>query len=98
MIELQDPAIKKASSVLDYLANDEETIRLYEQRQKAIHDEVTRIEGAKEEGKQEGKEQGFKEGQRMIALNLLKQGMDIDLIVQATGLTHEEIEKINTKL
>ena len=80
MIEQEDPAIKKASSVLNYLANDKETMRLYELREKAIHDEVTRIEGAREEG------------MKQVALSLLSQNVSIEVIMNSTGLKKEEIE------
>ena len=55
-----------------------ETERL---REKARHDEAQALYHAKQEGKIE------------IARNLLKMGMSLDQITQATGLTLEELEK-----
>jgi predicted transposase/invertase (TIGR01784 family) len=49
----EDPEIKKAKKVLDYLETDDEIIRYYELREKAVHDEVTRITGARKEGIEE---------------------------------------------
>ena len=57
----------------------------------------------KEEGLKEGKELGLKEGKELgsqqkaieIARNLLKTGIDIEIISLSTGLTKEEIKKIN---
>ncbi|WP_428865120.1 Rpn family recombination-promoting nuclease/putative transposase [Clostridium sediminicola] len=57
-IEMADPKIKKAHDILEYLSEDEETIRLAELRKKKIMDEISRLEGAKEEGLKEGREEG----------------------------------------
>jgi hypothetical protein len=35
---------------LEYLGTNEEIRRYYDSREKAIHDEITRITGAREEG------------------------------------------------
>jgi len=49
-----EPAIEKAQKVLEYLGTNAEIRRYYELREKAIHDEITRITGARNEGKAEG--------------------------------------------
>ena len=46
------------------------------------------------EGKVEGKAEGKMEEQRIIAANLKKQGVNIDIISQCTGLSVEEINKL----
>lgn len=51
-----------------------------------------RIEGIKE-GRQEGRAEGEKEKQGEIARNL-KKGLSTEMIVQATGLSPEEVEKL----
>mgnify|MGYP001259587698 CR=1 FL=1 len=90
LIKNQDPAIAKADKVLDWLSSDEETVRLYELREKAIHDEITRIKGAKEEG--------IKEGIREVAKNMLDNNMNIDLVHKITGLSMEELRKIQMNI
>lgn len=97
-IENQDPAIKKASSVLDYLANDEETVRLYEAREKVIHDEISRLKGAKREGIQQGIQQGEKEATEKIALNMISQSISVDIISKVTGLKDDEILKLKKNI
>ena len=94
MIKDQDPSIAKAEKILDWLGTDQETIRLYELREKAIHDKVTRLLGAKEEGKQEG----VKETQKEVIKNMLDMGVGIDIICGATKLSKEEIERIRQKI
>lgn len=53
----------------------------------------------KDEGYQEGMELGIQEGikqnQIKITKNLLKENIDINIISKTTGLTYEEIEKLN---
>ncbi len=94
--------IQNAKSVLEYLEQDEEAMRLYELREKAIHDYVSNIEGAKEEGMQKGiqkgiqlgKKEGEKEGIQLVAKNLLEKNVDIKMIKAVTGLTEEEIKNL----
>ena len=59
--------------------------------------ETGREEGLKEgreEGRKEGKEEGLKEGQSKIAMNLIRLGASCEIIVQATGLSEEEVSRL----
>ena len=53
--------------------------------------EKGRAEG-KEEGRAEGRAEGMSQRSLEIARNLLSLGLPVDQIIQATGLTEEEIE------
>ncbi|MCR4430973.1 MAG: hypothetical protein NUV45_08155 [Tepidanaerobacteraceae bacterium] len=86
MIKEQDPAIQKAEKLLEYLSSNEEMIRLYELREKAIHDEITRMNGVREEGKLEGKLEDAQE--------MLKEGISIEKIAKITKLPIEELKKL----
>ena len=55
--------------------------------------ETGREEG-REEGRKEGKEEGLKEGQSKIAMNLIRLGASCEIIVQATGLSEEEVSRL----
>ena len=60
-------------------------------------DELVRREAlaeGKAEGKNEGLAEGKAEGKAEIAINLLKKSYPVDEIVEITGLTKEEIEKL----
>ncbi|MGO0063631.1 Rpn family recombination-promoting nuclease/putative transposase [Brevibacillus fluminis] len=81
-LAMSEPTIRKAVNVLEFLSQDAEARRLYEMREKALKDEVSMIEGAKEEGKAE------------VARKMIAKEMDISLIVELTGLSVEEIEKL----
>ena len=86
--------VKKAEKELEYLSGDEETIRLAELREKAIRDELAAIAQARDEGKSEGISLGIIQDKIEIAKRMLAKEMDIALIIELTGLTKEEIEKL----
>lgn len=56
MLSEKNEKIKKAYSILEVMSKDKEARALYLAREMALHDEVTRIEEAKEEGREEGRE------------------------------------------
>ncbi|MCY0876657.1 MAG: Rpn family recombination-promoting nuclease/putative transposase, partial [Firmicutes bacterium] len=53
-LAMEEPAIQKALTTLEFLSQDREARELYEARQKAIHDWNSNIQGAQEKGRQEG--------------------------------------------
>jgi len=44
-----------------------------------------------QEGIREGKQQGIQEGRRETAQQLLTMQIDVEIILKATGLTHQEL-------
>ncbi|MGF1677091.1 MAG: Rpn family recombination-promoting nuclease/putative transposase [Rivularia sp. (in: cyanobacteria)] len=52
------------------------------------------VDEGKAEGKAEGRAEGSQEATRTIAVNMLKEGLAIDLIVKTTGLTVEEVQQL----
>ena len=94
--------IKKATEELKQVSGDYEIRRIAELREKAIRDEAAALEYANEEGLRQGIEQGVKQGIKQgivqekvsIAKNLLNLNVDIDTIIQATGLSKEQILKL----
>ena len=57
---------------------------------KAIRDELAAIAQARDEGKSEGISKGISK----VAKKMLEKKMDIALIMEITGLTKAEIEKL----
>jgi predicted transposase/invertase (TIGR01784 family) len=51
-----------------------------------------------EKGKEEGREEGLFEGRRQqaeaIARSLLERGLDIALVMQTTGLSEKQVQKL----
>ncbi len=87
---MQDPAIQKALTTLEFLSQDTETRRLYRERQRSLHDYVSDVEGAREEGLEKGRE----EGRREVAGLMLARGMDVALVSELTGLSPEDIQHL----
>jgi len=93
---MNEPMLGKAMSALEYLSQDAEARRLYEMRQKALHDEASMLEGASEEGERRGQQIGERKSKLDIARNLLRMGMDIPTIAEATGLSSAQVEELRT--
>ena len=47
-----------------------------------------------QQGRQEGIQQGMQKGVKQTARKLLEQGVPIEVIASATGLSREEIKKL----
>ncbi|GFZ76394.1 hypothetical protein GCM10008018_22190 [Paenibacillus marchantiophytorum] len=99
VLAMNEPALQKAMDTLEFLSQNEEARRLYEMRQKALHDEASLIEGAKAEGMEKGIEKGIEIGQQhakiALAKKLIAKEMDISFIIEVTGLSEEDIENLS---
>lgn len=91
LAEKNNKTLERARFEMNYLTGDEAVKRLAELREKWDMDWNSDMYYAKEEGKKEGKEKGIKQ----IAKKLKRIGRPIEEIIEVTGLTKEEIEKIN---
>ena len=94
MVEKKNPTIKKARQEVTYLTGDEAVKRMEFLREKWEMDRISEINHAKEVGKIEGKIQGKIEEKKETARKLIEQGVDIEIVIKATGLTKEETEEI----
>ena len=81
-LAMEEPAIKKALTTLEFLSQDREARELYEARQKAMNDWISSIEGAREEGRAE------------IVRRMLIKGMSIEEVAELTELSVGEIERL----
>lgn len=82
--------IRHAKLELIKISNDDSNRALYEIRQKILLDEASALSSAKIKGIEEG----TKKTKIAIAKTLLQQNTQIDLIMKATGLTIDEINKL----
>ena len=102
MSESKNEEIEKAKKELEKLAMNPEDRELYELRLKAIRDEMNirysgYIDGKADgmvEGEAKGKVAGKNERNIEIAQKMLKKSMKIEDIIELTGLSQEEIEKL----
>jgi predicted transposase/invertase (TIGR01784 family) len=95
VLRMNEPALRKAMETLEFLSQDSEARRKYEDRQKFLHDEASQRDGAQREGFAKGMKEGIKEAKLEVARKLLLMGLDLPAIQTATGLTEEELKSIN---
>jgi predicted transposase/invertase (TIGR01784 family) len=107
---LSEPEVEEAINYIQESAYTEEELEYYDRYWDSIQTEKTFYEAAKREGMEEGIEEGRKEGRKEgiekgiekgrkeekieIAKKCLQKGMDISEIIELTGLSKEEIEKL----
>ncbi|AIQ31688.1 hypothetical protein P40081_28850 [Paenibacillus sp. FSL P4-0081] len=95
---MNEPALRKAMETLEFLSQDSEARRKYEDRQKFLLDEASQRDGAQREGFAKGiavgRAEGELEAKLEIARNLLAMGLDLPAVIKATGLTEEELKSI----
>ncbi|WP_341278568.1 Rpn family recombination-promoting nuclease/putative transposase [Paenibacillus sp. FSL H8-0537] len=90
VLKMNEPTLGKAMDTLEFLSQDGEARRLYEERQKFLHDEASMIEWATEKGMKQGERQKAIE----IAKNMLALGIEIPLIAKASGLSETEVKAL----
>ena len=89
-----DKDIKKAEEKLEYLSSDPVTQELYFERERALHEKANLINT----GIRQGIKQGIKQGKIEIARKLLQNNFSVQMIVELTELTEEEINEIKLEL
>jgi len=90
MLEAKDPVIARAVKVLDLLSSDPETVRLSELRDKALWDEVSRLNSARRDGLAEGLEKG----RAQIVRAMAAKGFSVTEIANLTSLSADEVERL----
>jgi predicted transposase/invertase (TIGR01784 family) len=85
-----DMAIREAEANMRTVTQDKESLRLYEIREKALHDWTSGINHAKREGRAEGAIQKQVE----IARNMKADREPIEKIMRYTNLTRAEVENL----
>ena len=85
-----DTAIEKAEQKIEYLSSDEETMRIYYERERSLHERANMISSAEERGREEGDINRAK-----IAIrNMLSKGMSKELISEMLEVSVELIEEV----
>jgi len=101
IMKKEDTEIKEAMDVLYNISGDKELIQLADMRDKAIRDEKSRLQGARDEGREEGRAEGRQEAKSALAKStiklLRKKFKDIpeNIIESILKLSLEKLEKIN---
>lgn len=90
-----DQLVAKAEDKLRRLSADEETIRMYQLREKFIADQKTQIEGARNDGKNEG----MHEKAIVIAKSLFEiPSMSVQDVAKHTGLSLQKVKEIEREV
>ena len=80
---------------------DDEDKKKYISNMQTARDTYNQLEYAKkkrrEEGLEEGLEKGLEEGRREVAVNMLRNGLSFQTICECTGLSSEEIAKLQSE-
>ncbi|WP_312027097.1 hypothetical protein [Paenibacillus illinoisensis] len=77
----ESDSIKEMDNLHNF-SQDSEAKRLYEDRQKYLHDEASKLESAK------------MAGVKQVAKNLLEMNLELSIIAKATGLTEQVIKNL----
>ncbi|UTC87331.1 Rpn family recombination-promoting nuclease/putative transposase [Treponema denticola] len=102
MLEQESPMMRKANTTIELMEMSPRDKWLYDSRMKYEHDRASCIsEGYRQgivQGEIKGRQEGFADGSYQKALetaNLMKKAnCELDFIIQMTGLSKEEIEKL----
>jgi len=89
-----EEVLKELEKLPDYMKVDEQEQKRYEQFKEELHDKASTWEGTYIIGKIEG----IKEGEKVKAIEIAKNLLDvleIETIALKTGLSIEEIKKLN---
>ena len=113
MAEEKNEEIRKAATLVEEISMDPKEREIYEARLMAKYNYDSGMAGARqagmekgledgkkigiEQGRAEGIKKGKKEKQIQIAKKLKKMGMSEKEIEEATGLTEEEIQKLDNE-
>lgn len=85
---------EKLEKIVDIASLSKEERIKYDESIKVYRDNLATIEYAEQKGMKEGLEKGRKEANEATARNLKKLGIPLPVIMDATGLSAEEIEKL----
>ena len=91
--------IKKAKEVLEEISQDEHERYLAELREKYIMDQKAIEDAGYDKGHKAGYDSGLQKGELQEKINIAKkmkeEKIDIKLIIKITGMSEEEIKKLN---
>ena len=84
------------------ISADEKMRELYRAKEKARLDMISKLKYAEKKGMEKGIEKGIEKGAinkaKEMATELIKDGVEVSLVVKYTKLTEDEVEKIKKKL
>jgi len=88
--KLKDRIFRKLFAAAEIAKFTPEEARAYEDSLKVYRDLKNSIDTAREEGREEGKQETLEH----TALKMLSKGLNLEVVSEITGLTHEQIEAL----
>ena len=70
----------------------------YEMRLKWLRDQLSNLQGERRAGWEEGLKQSREEGVRQVAIEMLRSGLEEEVIMSVTKITEEELDELKKKL
>ena len=92
--EAQHKIFKRLAEIADSKSLTKEEQEKYDNSMMVMWDNYAVYKHAEEKGIEKGIEKGMEKGRKEIALNLLTYNTPIDVIAKSTGLSIEEIKKL----
>ena len=100
-LEMSSEEIREAKEELLRLSGNDKERERYEKRFESLLEQNSLLANAERKGLEKGKKEGLKEGENRkaieIAINLIKNGLDNELIKNTTGLSKKEIIQLRNK-
>ena len=89
---------RKLEEIADVASLSKQERMKYDEGLRKYRDTISVLQGAREEGRAEGLAKGVERGEKLANIKTVKRlivgGMDMNVIMLATGLSEEEIERI----
>ncbi|SHH89739.1 Rpn family recombination-promoting nuclease/putative transposase [Clostridium intestinale] len=86
MLAEKNEKIKKAYGILEVISKDDIKRAAYEAREAELHDQMTRLKSAREEGRREEK--------LINAKKLILLGVDVEIVAKGVGLSIDEVKRL----
>ncbi|MGL4847517.1 MAG: hypothetical protein ACRC28_01095 [Clostridium sp.] len=85
-----DRAMEKAEQKIEYLSSDKDTMNIYYERERSLHDRANMISSAETRAE--------KKNAIGNAINFLKLGIDVETVAKGTELPIEKVKELKNKL
>jgi predicted transposase/invertase (TIGR01784 family) len=94
---MNEQEIREALEEWEKLSVSPENRYAYEMRLKWLRDQLSNLLGERRAGLEEGLKKGREEGVRQVALEMLRAGLDHEMIMSVTKLSREELNELAKK-
>ena len=94
---LRDKIFKRIFDVAEISSLDDEDKKKYINNMQTARDTYNQLEYAKKKGREEGRMEGRDERSREIVTNMLRNGLSVQTICDCTGLSAEDITKLQSE-